>query len=45
VANSGIFGVKRGIMALVVPLIVNSVWGLLASWWYEYVNGGNGASA
>jgi len=45
VANVGLFGVQRGVMGLVVPFVANSVWGLLASWWYEYVGSGKSAAA
>ena len=37
VAHLGFFGANRGLMALVIPLVVNNiVWGLVSSWWYEF---------
>ncbi|MBE0621060.1 MAG: hypothetical protein IH605_10740 [Burkholderiales bacterium] len=37
VAHVGFFGASRGVMALVIPFLVNNiVWGMFASWWYEF---------
>ncbi|HLI13001.1 MAG TPA: hypothetical protein VKY65_15520 [Alphaproteobacteria bacterium] len=38
VAHAGFFGLSRGPLSIVIPFVVNSVvWGLVTSWWYEYV--------
>lgn len=40
VAHAGFFGVERGVMALVIPFVVNNlVWGLVSSWWYDLASG------
>lgn len=36
VQHAGFFGLNRGIMGLIIPLIVNNVvWGLVTAWWLE----------
>jgi hypothetical protein len=39
-AHAGFFGVNHGVMALVIPFLLNNiVWGLVASWWYDLTGG------
>jgi hypothetical protein len=40
VAHAGFFGAQRGVMALIIPFLVNNIaWGLAASWWYDFTSG------
>ena len=40
VAHAGFFGLSHGMGALVIPFLANNiVWGLMASWWYDFTRG------
>ena len=45
VANMGVLGLGRGIVAPFVPLVANGIWGLVAAWWLEFVGARQAAAA
>ena len=45
VANAGLFGLGRGVVAPFVPLVANGAWGLLAAWWLEFVGARTAAAS